>query len=471
MTRRLLGKALALSLLLVTEAIAAEPGFRYTKPLEMPALTADELLAVSLDSDVYAATRDGLPDLRIQTGQQDVSYLLRRVTTTKSETSRNSWAANNPSIKPLPDNALEITLELDKDDPQPQGIRIVSPLQNFEQRVRVFSSPDGKDWKPVGDEAILFDYSQFMDVRSDEVPFPASTDRHFRIVIDNITQELESQLVELTRRLRAGTEQHRDERLFIERRPFRINRLYFWNNIEQHQVTGDLKVSYPVTAFHSEDNAKDQQTILTFTSRREPLTSFKLVTSSNNFSRQAAVQIEETHGTETSWHTIGSATLSRLAFGKLKREDLTIDFPETRADKYRIVIENRASTPLAVTAVEAEGDQYQLVFLASPPAQADNSKVKPASYELRYGSDKAAAPDYDVAAITASLADGYQPKTVALGQQIAVASEPFAETFDVRKLLNDGRFLGVVAVILVAALAWGLLSAGRRLDNLPHDGD
>jgi hypothetical protein len=111
------------------------------------------------------------------------------------------------------------------------------------------------------------------------------------------------------------------------------------------------------------------------------------------------------------------------------------------------------------------------VFLASPPAQANDSKVKPASYELRYGSDKAAAPDYDVAAITASLADGYQPKTIALGQQIAVASEPLAETFDLRKLLNDGRFLGLVAVILVAALAWGLLSAGRRLDNLPHDGD
>jgi hypothetical protein len=429
-------------------AFADAPLYRYTKPIEMPAFSVDELFSVTLDDDVYSATRDNYPDIRVQltdpAGElSEVSYTLRRASTTKSETSRHYFAAKNPSIKTLPDDALEITLELDKDDPQPQGIRILTPLDNFEQRVRIFSSPDGKDWKPVGDEG----------------------------VIDNVTQELESQLLELTRRLQAGVEEHRDERLVIQRRPFRINHLEFWNDIEQHHVSGDLKAAYLLSSFKSENDTKEKQTLLTFDSRREPLTSFQLETKSNNFSRQADVQIEHTSGKETSWQTIGSATISRLAFGKLNRDEVTITFPETRAEKYRIVIHNRSSAPLAIDGVTAKGNEYQLVFLASPPAKTDGADAKPANYELRYGSETAAAPDYDVAAITASLSDGYQPKPVTLGKQIEVAIEPLTDSFSPRKLLNDGRVLGGIAVVLVAALAWGLYHAGRRLDNLPHDGD
>jgi hypothetical protein len=453
---------------------ADEPQYRYTKPIEMPAFSVDELFAVTLDDDVYSATRDNYPDIRVQSTDaagdtSEVSYTLRRATTTKSETSRHFFAAKNPSIKTLPDDALEITLELDKNDPQPQGIRILTSLSNFEQRVRIFSSPDGKDWKPVGDEGVVFDYSQFMDVRNDTIPFPANTDRHFRIVIDNVTQELESQLMELTRRLQAGVEEHRDERLVIQRRPFRINHLEFWNDVEQHHVSGDLKAAYLVSNFKSENDTKEKQTLLTFDSRREPLTSLQLETKSKNFSRQIEVQVEHTSGKETSWQTIGSATISRLAFGKLNRDDVTITFPETRGEKYRIVIHNRSSAPLSIDGVTATGNQYQLVFLASPPAKMEGVEAKPANYELRYGSDTAAAPDYDVAAITASLSDGYQPKPVTLGKQIEVAIEPLADSFSPRKLLNDGRVLGGIAVVLVAALAWGLYHAGRRLDGIPND--
>ncbi len=366
-----------------TLARASEPSFRYSRPIELPTLEAEELLAATFDSDVFAATRDGFPDLRIHAAAGDIAYVIRKATTTRSETVRNYYSARDPQVRPLDNDSLEIIDHLRDSDPQPQGVRIVTPLRNFEQRIRISTSADGKDWQPLGEDAVLFDYSQFMDARSDTVALPATTNRYFRIVIDNVTQELESQLMELTRRLRGDTEAHRDERLVIERRPFRIDRIEFWHDAVQEHFTGDRQVSYPVGGFQVETNAEDQQTIIHVDSRREPLTSFKLVTSSHNFSRHAQVQVERSRGVEKTWQSIGDANLSRLDFRNLKREELTITFPESRETAYRIVIDNRGSPPLEVTGVEAQGDQYQAIFLASATDQ---------PLELLYGSaDRPAA--------------------------------------------------------------------------------
>ncbi len=312
-----------------TVASAAEPTFRYSKPLDLPTLKQEELLAATLDSDVYAATRDGLPDLRVRVvskdntngdsiGSTDVSYLLRRVTVTKPETTRDYWAARTRSVQPLSEGGLEIILHLEPEDPQPAGLRIVTPLQDFEQRVRVFNSTDGENWQPVGEETVIFDYSQYMDVRNDSVSFPPSDRRDFRLVIDDVTQEQESQLMSLTRQLRGGTEIRREERTTINRRPFRIDRVLFWRDVVKDQSTGDRKVGYPVSGFHLENDPVAQRSIITFDSRREPLTSFQLVTDSHNFSRHAVVEIEVSHGIERTWQSIGAANLSRFDFRNLE---------------------------------------------------------------------------------------------------------------------------------------------------------
>src|SRR5207248_2737734 len=46
-------------------AADGEPPFRYRKDLDRGAATDEEILGVPLDSDIYAATRDGFPDLRV----------------------------------------------------------------------------------------------------------------------------------------------------------------------------------------------------------------------------------------------------------------------------------------------------------------------------------------------------------------------------------------------------------------------
>jgi len=183
-------------------ALAAEPAFQFSKEIQSPALKQEELLAVPLDSDVFAATQEGLADVRVLDGEGNpVPYLLRQAQTTRARRVRKTWPARNFSARPLDDGGLEITVELDKDDPHPNGLTLVSPLTNFEQRVRVEASADGEQWEPAGNETLIFDYSRYMDVRRDGVSFPETAKRHFRIVIDDVTVEQESELLALTRRL------------------------------------------------------------------------------------------------------------------------------------------------------------------------------------------------------------------------------------------------------------------------------
>ena len=55
------GMVAAFLALPATVAAAAGPNLKYAKPLALPVLDKEELVAVPLDSDVYEATRAGLP--------------------------------------------------------------------------------------------------------------------------------------------------------------------------------------------------------------------------------------------------------------------------------------------------------------------------------------------------------------------------------------------------------------------------
>ncbi len=113
-----------------------------------------------------------------------------------------------------------------------------------------------------------------------------------------------------------------------------------------------------------------------------------------------------------------------------------------------------------MTGVEAEGNEYQAVFLAGVPQR---------SYELFYDSETAPPPDFDTAAISASLAAGYQPTLVGLGKQVNVLGGGQPTAFSLSRIVNNPLVLGGITVLLVAALAWGLYRAGHRLDSLSQD--
>ncbi len=448
-----------LGVLISATGVADEPtAFRFSKDIQTDSRTQEELVVVPFDSDVYEATHDNFSDLRVvDASGQAVPYLVQKATETKSQSYRRTWVARQVSLKPLEDDALEIRIKLEKDDAQPHGLRLITPLKNFEQRVRVFAANAAAD-QPLVPEALVFDYSKYMDVSHHEVRLPASNDREFRIVIDSVTSDQESQLLELTRRLRGGNEDDRTERTVIARRPFRIDRIEFWRDETQQTTQGDSRTDYAVKVAQITQDKVQKQTVIEITSRRDPLIAFRLKTSSRNFSRRASVLIPEKHGVQTDWREIGQTVVSQFEFRDVKQEHLELPFPEQRRAVYRIVLDNRDSPPLEIDGIDADGHVHQLVFLASPTSM----------YRLQYGADEIDSPQYDTAALQSALGRGFQPLTAKLGPQ-AASSAPVKKPVALKSVLNNPLVLGTAAAVLVAVLAWALFHAGRRIDQLPKD--
>jgi hypothetical protein len=259
--------------------------------------------------------------------------------------------------------------------------------------------------------------------------------------------------------LRGTEETERTEQVTIDRRPFRIERIDFWREVEEERATGDEKAKYPVAGHRVVEDPEKHQTIVYVDTERQPLTSLALESPERNFSRHAVVEAETAQGVKKSWQKIGEGTLSRVDFKNLKREDVLISFPESRHAHYRIVIDNRDSPPLEVVGVNAEGTVYELVYLAA----------RDRHDQLLYGAADANAASYDTAAIEELLRAGNQPVRTELGVQTAakIAGPPAA--FQWSKLFNNPVVDGGLIAILVILLAWGLYHAVKRVDKLPGE--
>jgi hypothetical protein len=440
---------------LLPAALAQQPHF--SNEIDAGKLKQEEILAVPLDADVYAGTRDGFPDLRVLDPKAaEVPYLLQKMTETRTISVEQTAPAKDVSLRELPEGGLEIQVSKDQKVPPAEGINLITPLTNYRQRVQVSGSDNGVSWHDLISDALIFDYSRFMDVANHKVKLPENRYSRFRITVRDVTASQESELMELTRRLRSGKETEREERTTVQRRPFRIDRIEFSYHERRQE---DKKTVYPVADFKSEENAAQRQTLVTVHTHREPLTGFRVETTSRNFNRRASVQIPIVKGVRTQWQDIGTATISRIDFRDLRREELLISFPEARHPEYRIVIDNGDNPALAVAGISGEGSSYRVLFLAAPEM----------AYRLSYGSETEKAPSYDTAALRESLARGFQPAAARLSEQTTTGPTGEPAGLAARRLLNNPFVLGAVIFVLVVVLAWGLYRAGRRVDQLPKE--
>ena len=435
---------------------AEENWFQYRRPIVAHELQEDELLAVPLDTDIFAATRSDLLDLRLYADNGDpVAFLRRKVRDTSANDVTTTWTAKDPAVKLTGDGGLEVEVVLDEKDPRPNGIRLITPLKNFEQRVRVFSAADKADWQIAGEETVVFDYSRFMDVRNDRIEFPASPHRRFRVVVDNITAQQESELLELTRRLKGDTEAERLENVTVKRRPFRIDRIEFFRKSTKQQA-GKLQAhNYQVANFEVSQDDENRQTVVSVKMQDQPLTALAVQTPGRNFSRHAVVECEVAQSPTDKWTELTATTLSRIDFKNIQQEQLKLSFHETRNTRYRIRIDNGDNPPLEINGIEAEGPLYELVFLASPGRK----------YHLAYGAKTVEAASLDTAAVQQLLGKGFEPVSVELGKP---ESNPDASASPLNwsRILFHPVLLGTVVLLLVLALGWSLYHASRRLEGM-----
>jgi hypothetical protein len=453
-------RGLALLSLLTSCAMDAVPLFRWHKDVKVVSATDSGLVAIPFDSEIYSNTQDGFPDVRLSDSSPAfVPFLIRKQSELQEQVRRSSWVADQPELRPTEDG-LEIRIALAKDDPQPTSISFTTPLKNFEQRVQIFGTEPGQPEQALVKESMIFDYSKFMDVRRLELPLPPSRSRRFRVLIGSLTSNQETEVMQLTRRLRGGsnTEVEREERTSIERRAFRIDRIEFWGETKKFGVKSELVVSYPVSEIKVEQDKEKQATVVLLTSRREPLTELVLETTSNNFRRTARVEVLHKSGIKADWKEIGSATVSRFQIADINESQLKISFPEQRHESYRIVIDNADSPPLEIVNVRAMGHSYEALCL----------REQPTGLSVVYGSVLTDRPSYDTAALQLALDRGLAASVAELGPQTqATAADDMP--MNLKSLVNNPYVIGAVVCVLVALLALSLMNAGKRIAALPPE--
>ncbi len=419
-------------------------------------ITQDELVAVPLDSQVYAWTQDDLSDLRVVDGEGNaIPFLIRKQRTTEPRITRRSWKAQDLTARPAGDGYFKILDSLDEDDPQPTHVRLVTPLSDFEQQVSVFAlDEEGEVLEQLVEDALIFDYAAVVDARRDVIELPSSEARHFRIDVRAMADDAESPYLSLTRTIHDNKETSRQERTLIRRRPFRIDRIE-WILEESHTRTKEIvSVDWSASMAEPVQDEEENQTLIEIQTHRQPISSFGIQTQSTNFSRTVLVEIPKLRAGVQDWEQIGTGAVRQFSIRDLEEEELEVRFPESRSDKFRVIIENRDSPPLEISSVIARGPVHEAVFLASPERD----------YSLVYEAD-VEAPDYDLAAINRLLHDGAEPIAAELSdQEERTDAEPAA--FDPKAILNNAYVLGSIAVVLIALLGWALFSASKRIQDV-----
>jgi hypothetical protein len=453
-----LALVLFVELAVAAGAAEQETNFRFRKDVGLDRSIREDIIAVTLDSDVYAGTRDGFPDLRL-VDERDafVPYLLEPIGKPKITQVRETCASKLLSLRVNDGKGLEIVVALEEKAPSAAGLTVQTPLSDYEHRVRVFGSKSGTDWSPLVADGVIFDYSRFMDIRNRDIDLPANDFRQFKLVVEQELEDRESPLRELIRAKEDGKKDTRVEITANLRTPFRIDRVELWRKIDQDMGTETASFPYPPAGFKIEQDAKNKVSTVEIQTRREPLTRLSFASASRNFSRQARVLVPIVRGLQTDWVEIARGTVSSIQFRTFSRTNLHVDFPEQRQDRYRIEIENADNPPLEITSVDSRGTGYRLVFL--------RSEVH--TYRLEYGSETARLPRYDTAEVLASLKRGYSPFSVKLGSQIAnPAFRPERSPF---AFLNSSFFLTLAIVIMVVVLAWALFRAGERINKAAQE--
>lgn len=196
---------LVLCLLGLQPGLAAEPEFRFRKNIDRKAAPGEDLLAVVLDRDVYAATRDNHADMRIHDDQgTEVPYLLEQASHRQTERVREACPSEVIALRDVEGKTLEIIIKLKDKASSAGGLTVITPLTNYEHRLRAFGSRDGHDWSMLVSDGLIFDYTRYMDVRNGDVSLPANEFRQFKLEIEQVIDQHESPFLELRQTPRDG---------------------------------------------------------------------------------------------------------------------------------------------------------------------------------------------------------------------------------------------------------------------------
>jgi hypothetical protein len=367
--------------------------WRFFKTIELPGgLSQESLVEVASDREVYAQASPGLSDLRVieANSQQEVPYKLL---VERGEQRRSSLAVTLRDLGHVPGQFTSFVADLRQEGALHNELEVLTSSQNFQRRMVVEGSADGKEWAVLQEKGQIFDFTiqeRSFTTRYTRVQYPSSSVRYLRVRIRN---DGEPPLV-ITGAV-----------------------AYFAQELPPRET--DL----PATLASREEDAKDRKTLLVLDlgSQGFPTQRIAITTSQENFYRQT--RLEGSDDAKT-WTPVQSAdVLYAYNTPKFVGNKLTVSYPEATYRYYRLTILNEDNPPLPVASARAFGALRKLIFSASSGG----------AYRLYYGNAEARAPSYELERIFPYLVTENLPQAQ-LGAHkanplFAKPPEPFTERY------------------------------------------
>lgn len=422
----------------------------------LPPDAASTIASLTLDTDIFTAAQADFRDIRLidQSGVEVPCRIVRSMIVGE-RIQRVSQPLTLISAAPSGDSFV-VLFELRGDAPAVDTLSLATPLKDFERSVDVLGSDNGTTWSPITENAVVFDYTRFMDVHNHDVKLPRRVSfRYLKLVVHDVSEDVASSLRTVSKETRAGAATAEKETQTVERRAFRIDAVNAWRNIPVRGTETGETAEYPILSWSATNDMKNQTTIIEFTMPRVPLTSLALDASSVNFSRAIELQAPAPENAPLgtpAWRTVQRTTISRIKIGAYQHEQMKIEFPEQRGEKYRLVIGNHDNPPIDITGVCASGNVYRVQFLPEKGKQ----------YTLYYGADNMVAPHYDLAALMAGLSTGVRPTAWTLGPHTRLTPVPTSTGL---AWLNSRITLTVAIVAMVILLAWGIWHTSKKIGS------
>ena len=317
-----------------------------------------ELVKFSLPAETLNAARPALEDLRLydDAGKRSAFFIERPVPVAQTvQTAKTFQATINAS-------ATVITLETGLAQPL-DGVTLETPAMNFIKAVRVESSTDGKNWRPLVQGQPIFRQPYGADQL--QVSFPAGE---------------RCQMVAADRGRRAHAATFRSLARGSTRRP-------------PKPLPAEL---IPVaTITERDENPGETRLALNLGAANLDVASVKIETDEPLFTRPVTLAVPVVSEDAVREQTIGQGCIYRVAIERQKTsENLSLPLEKRVPSRELIlIIKNGDSPPLAITGVHVERRPVNLVFMARAAG----------NFHLLTGNSRCPAPRYDLASLGADL--------------------------------------------------------------------
>ncbi len=426
---------------------ASPNGFKQFKPLQPPTGPSTGIGSFTLDDELFDALDAPFSNLRLfDTSGRETPFLIRLKVPLRTVESVHPFApAKIESFRTLENNRIELVVGRDPKQPPVAAIQFESGIRNFEKLVTVSGSMDRERWTLLATNEPIYDYSRFVDVRRDQVPVTSGNFSWFRIEVSNITENKDSPLVEIIRQTRGSQVANETEATSFRREPFRMDRILF---LERHTsvVSGEPETrERDLIAWTASQDLPKQQTLLTFSTPREPLAALILKTDEANFSRIVTLEGRVTE--QETWQTLANGRITRICAGLIQQDHMTLTLPhEYRGRHFRLIIQNQDNPPLSFTGLRVRHHAYEGLFFPKPGT----------TYQVFFGGETIPAPSYDVATVLAQIPTGSgAPWTMG-------AAQPNPSFQKQRTAWVSGKTLLTLALILMIGILVPVIIALAR---------